>query len=53
MKVNIITTVLEMLGLALIVAGVALAFGAAVAFMVAGVLLIGVSFLLTTRGGRS
>lgn len=51
----IITNLLEILGLALVVAGVWLAFGPAVALIVAGVLVIGVSFLITTRtrGGRS
>mgnify|MGYP001627796927 CR=1 FL=1 len=46
-----LTTILEVIGLILIVAGVWLAFGPAVALMVAGVLLIAMSFVLT-RGGR-
>lgn len=45
----VLTTLLEMLGLALIVAGVAL-FSIPLAFIVGGAGLIGVSFLLT--GGR-
>lgn len=49
---DLITTALELLGLVLIVAGIYLAFGLAVALIVAGVLVIGISFLLTTRGGR-
>lgn len=46
-----ITTALELVGLVLIVAGIYLAFGLSVALIVAGVLVIGISFLLTTRGG--
>lgn len=48
---RVTTTILEVLGLALIVAGVYLAFGLAVALMVAGLLVIGISFLITA-GGR-
>jgi hypothetical protein len=48
----ILTTVLEVLGLMLIVAGVWIAFGVAAALMVAGVMALGVSFLLT-RGGST
>lgn len=48
---RVITTLLEVLGLLLIVAGVYFAFGAAVALIVGGVLVIGISFLLTNRGG--
>ena len=50
--IAILTTVLELLGLVLIVVGIWLAFGQAVALIAAGVLLIGVSFLLASRGGR-
>lgn len=46
-----LTTALEILGLALIIAGIYLAFGLAVALIVAGLLVIGVSFLII-RGGR-
>lgn len=49
---DVLTTVLELLGLLLIVAGVHVGFGLAAALIVAGVLVIGISFLLTTRGGR-
>lgn len=49
---DILTTALEVIGLLLITAGIYLAFGLAVACIVAGVLVIGASFLLTTRGGR-
>jgi hypothetical protein len=49
---DILTTALEVIGLLLIVAGIYLALGLAIALIVAGVLAIGASFLLTTRGGR-
>lgn len=48
---DLLTTVLEVIGLALIVAATYLAFGIAAALFIAGVLLLGVSFLLS-RGGR-
>lgn len=48
---DIVTTVLELVGLLLIVAGIYLAFGLATALIIAGVLVIGISFLLS-RGGR-
>ncbi|MBW9118877.1 hypothetical protein JNB63_02095 [Microbacterium trichothecenolyticum] len=51
-RTEILTTLLELFGLVLIVAGVWLAFGLAVALIVAGVLSISLSFLLY-RGGRS
>jgi hypothetical protein len=48
-----ITTVLELVGLSLIIAGVYVAFGLASALIIAGALLLSISFLLTTtRGGR-
>lgn len=50
--ITIITTMLETLGLVCIVAGIWLLFGMAVALIAAGLLLVGVSFLVTTRGGR-
>ncbi|MBW9094632.1 hypothetical protein JNB62_13125 [Microbacterium jejuense] len=50
--IAVLTTVLELIGLVLIVTGIWLAFGAAVAIIAAGVMLIGVSFLLASRGGR-
>lgn len=49
---DIITTVLELIGVALIVAGVWL-FLPPLAFIVAGISLIGVSYLITRRGGSS
>lgn len=48
---DILTTLLELLGVALIVAGVAL-WSIPLALIVAGVLLILFSFLLTRRGSR-
>lgn len=52
---DIVTTVLELLGLALIVAGIA-QLSVPIAFMAAGVGLIAISYMLTTRtrirGGR-
>jgi hypothetical protein len=49
--VEILTTVLELLGLALILAGIWLVFGLAPAIIVAGVAAIGVSYLIK-RGGK-
>ena len=49
---DIITTVLELLGVALVVTGVAM-WSIPVAFIVAGVAVVGLSYLLTIRGGRS
>lgn len=49
---DIVTTLLELVGLVLIVAGIALALGIAPALIVAGILLVGMSYLLTRRGGR-
>lgn len=48
---DVLTTVLELLGLLLIVAGVYVGFGLSAALIIGGVLVIGISFLLTTRGG--
>lgn len=53
MKLTTVTTLLEVLGLMLIVAGIYIAFGLAVALITAGVLIVAASYVLTTRGGRS
>jgi K+-transporting ATPase A subunit len=50
--IAILTNLLELLGLVLISVGIYLAFGVAVAMVSAGLMLIGVSFLITYRGGR-
>lgn len=49
---DIVTTLLELVGLVLIVAGIAIALGLAPALIVAGILLVALSYVLTTRGGR-
>ena len=48
----LITTLLELVGLALLVVGIWLAFGLPIALMVAGVLFIALSYVITSRGGR-
>jgi hypothetical protein len=49
---RILTTLLELVGVALIVAGIWL-LSVPLALMAAGIGLIGISYLWTTRGGHS
>lgn len=51
-KRAVLTTLLELVGLALIVVAVFLSLGIAAALGIAGALIIGLSFLITRRGGR-
>lgn len=48
----LLTSLLELVGMLLIVVAVFIAFGLAAALFVAGLLLIGASYLITHRGGR-
>lgn len=47
-----LTDILEVIGILLITAGIFIAFGLAAALIAAGVLALGISFLIASRGGR-